>query len=55
MLRCCGECVYEVCYEGVEFSREDVIEVGSGECFCVLLGVCECGDTSLVYGCQVDE
>jgi hypothetical protein len=21
----------------------------------VLLGVCECGDASLVYGCEVDE
>ncbi len=29
--------------------------MGSEECFCVLLGVCECGDATLVYGCEVDE
>ena len=47
--------MYEVCHECVEFPRDYVIEVGSGECFCVLLGVCECEDAALVYGCEVDE
>ena len=31
------------------------MEVGSREGFRVVLDVCECGDASLVYGCEVDE
>ena len=47
--------MYEACHECVKFPREYVVEVGSGECLCVLLGVCECGDAALVYCCEVDE
>ena len=36
---CRGEGVHEVRHECVKFPREYVVEVGSGECFCMLLCV----------------